>query len=167
MPSLKKYSFLSWESLSFLIFLLSRLASCFLMCLITFWMTCSSLSFLEPPLSFVMRELYLFLIICSVLVWLRTGTNLDHFFPISVTKLKMRRSSWGVQFPCFFFSSKWLSHLSRQCFALLKVSKFEVKKRYLDTSFHFPSSQFSTASVNSASSSGVQKIFPSCFRTFK
>jgi hypothetical protein len=44
----------------------------------------------------------------------------------------------------------------------LKVSKLEVKKTYLDTSFHLPSSQDSTASVRRASSSGFQNILLSC-----
>lgn len=123
------------------------------------WSSWSSVSLL---LCFCLfnKELNLFLIICSVRVPSRTGTNLHHLLPFSATKRKITRSSSGVQLPFFFLSSRWFNHLSRQCFGDLNNWCLDSLKYHRETSFQWPSPAPATALVRRASSSGVQEIFP-------
>ena len=69
---------------------------------ITFLNTSSYLYFFECRFL-VTIELYLFFIICSVLLSFNKGPILLHFFPFSKTNSKIVKSSSVVHWPCVLF----------------------------------------------------------------
>ena len=72
----------------------------------------TSLSLMAILFSFI-KDLNLFLIMCSVLLSWRGAFNLLHFLPNTCkTFYRMMMSSSSVQFPLILFLSKWLNHLS-------------------------------------------------------
>jgi hypothetical protein len=89
-------------------------------------------------LFLVTKELYLFLIICSVRAFFNKATILDHLFPYSSTNLKIVKSYRAVHSPFIFESSKWFINLSLQCLGDLKVILSESMKIFLEISFQLP-----------------------------
>lgn len=69
--------------------------------------------------SFDISDLYLFLTICSVLVFSSFLTTNDHFLPWALTVERRVRSSWCVHSECNLTGSRWFIQCSRHCFEFL------------------------------------------------
>lgn len=82
------------------------------------------------------RELYLFLTICSVLIFPMAFEIKAHFLPYYKTMVIRNRSSEGAHLDLTFKGSKWFIHLSLHCLGVLKYFLFDSINNFLATSLH-------------------------------
>lgn len=81
-------------------------------------------------------ELYLFLTVCSVLVFPIAFAIVAHFFPSFKTESISMKSYDNVHFSLDFPGSRWFIHLYLHCLGVLKYFLLDSMKSFLAISLH-------------------------------